>query len=58
MTENACQIFRLRNLECDGQGPLLAFASKLGRRLIVQMQVEVVPVGADEGGFVAAFAVP
>ena len=48
--------FGLGHFEGDGEGALLAFAAELGGGFFVLQELEVVAMGADEGGAEAAFA--
>jgi hypothetical protein len=55
-TEEAGEVFGLGHFQGDGQGPFLAFAGEMGGGLVVEVQLEIIPVGADECGFEEAFA--
>ena len=51
------EILGLRHFERDGQSALLAFASKLRCRAVVEQELHVVAVRADQGRAVAALGI-
>jgi hypothetical protein len=50
------QVFRLGDLQGDGQGPFLAFATILGSGSVLDGQAEIITMGADKGGAECEFA--
>lgn len=54
--EEAGEVFGLGHFQSDGEGTFLAFAGVVGGGLSVEVEMEIITVGADERGFEDAFA--
>lgn len=55
-TEEAGEVLGLGHFASDGEGAFLAFAGIVSGGLSVEVEEEIIAVGADEGGFEGAFA--